>query len=119
MNRERGFTVIEVLIAVMILSVGLLGLASTAALVTRMVGQGSRYTEASTMATRQFEEFRSRWTGTNCAGAADGTTTRSGFTISWTVTTAASGKARQVELTVSSPTGRGTRKDTFYTTIVC
>lgn len=119
MNRERGFTIVEVLVAVLILTVGLLALASTAALVTRMVGQGDRYTEAANLAGRQFETFRSQWTGTNCAGAADGSTTGSGFTVAWRVTSVASGRARQVQLTVSSPTGRGTRTDTFFQTITC
>lgn len=119
MNGERGFTIVEVLVSVLILSVGLLALASTAALVSRMVGQGDRYTEAANLASRQFETFRSRWTGTNCAGAADGSTTESGFTVSWRLTSLAAGRARQVQLTVSSPTGRGTRTDTFYRTISC
>ncbi len=124
MNGERGFTLIEVLIAVLILTVGLLGLVSTAALVTRMIGQGNRYTEASTVASQQFETFRSQWTASSCAGAVDGTTTLVGFTLSWRVTSVAAtstaaGGARQVQLTVSSPTGRGTRTDTFYRTIPC
>lgn len=119
MKGEWGFTIVEVVVAVLILTVGLLALASTAALVTRMVGQGDRYTEAANLAGRQFETFRSQWTGTNCAGAADGSTAVSGFTVSWRVTSVANGRARQVELTVTSPTGRGSRTDTFYNTILC
>jgi type IV pilus modification protein PilV len=118
-NAERGFTIIEVLIAVLILTVGLLGLASTAAVVMRMVAQGDRFTEASNLASRQFETFRSQWTGTNCAGAADGSSAVSGFTVAWRVTSIASGRARQVDVTVTSPTGRGNRTDTFSQTIVC
>jgi len=118
-NRERGFTIVEVLVAVLILTVGLLALASTAALVTRMVGQGDRYTETANLASRQFETFRSQWTGTNCSGAADGSTTVSGFTVAWRVVSAASGRARDVQLTVTAPTGRGSRTDTFYNTIPC
>ena len=119
MNRERGFTIIEVLVAVLILTVGLLALASTAALVQRMVGQGDRYTEAANLAGRQFETFRSQWTGTNCLGAADGSTTVSGFTVAWRVVSVVNGRAREVQVTVTSPTGRGNRTDTFYQTIVC
>lgn len=119
MSGERGFTILEVLIAVMILTVGLLGLVSTAALVTRMIAQGAWYSEASTRATRQFENFRSRWTGTGCAGAANGSSASDGFTLTWTVTSAAGGRARQVQLVVQSPTARGPRTDTFYSTILC
>ena len=41
-QREAGFTIIEVMIAVVILTVGLLGLTATSALVTRMLGRGQR-----------------------------------------------------------------------------
>jgi prepilin-type N-terminal cleavage/methylation domain-containing protein len=119
MKGERGFTIIEVLIAVLILSVGLLGLVSSGAMVTRMIGEGNRFTEASTVANRRFEIFRSQWTGNNCSGASNGSTTTQGFTVSWTVTSVYTGKAQQVQLTVTSPTARGTRTYTFYRTIPC
>jgi len=119
MRGERGFTIIEVLIAVLILSVGLLGLVSSGAMVTRMIGEGNRLTEASTVANRRFEIFRSQWGANACAGAANGSTTSQGFTVAWTVTSIAGGKARQVQLTVTGPTARGTRTDTFYRTILC
>lgn len=119
MSKERGFTIIEVMIAVMILTVGLLALVSSAALVTRMINQGSWYSEASTRASRQFETFRSQWTGNSCMGAADGSSSAGGFTLTWRVTSTAGGRARDVQLTVQSPTARGTRTDIFYNTILC
>ncbi len=119
MRAERGFTIIEVLIAVLILTVGLLGLVSSGALVTRMIGEGNRFTEASTVANRRFEIFRSQWPMTSCAGASNGSTTTLGFSVSWTVTSVSAGKARQVQLVLSSPTARGTRTYTFYRTIPC
>jgi type IV pilus modification protein PilV len=118
-SAERGFTIIEVLIAVLILTVGLLGLASTAAVVSRMVAQGDRFTEASNLASRQFETFRSSWTGTNCAGAADGSSAVSGYTVAWSVVSIVNGRAREVRVTVTEPTGRGNRTHTFFQTIVC
>lgn len=55
---EAGFTIIEVIIAIMVLTVGLLGLVTTAALVTRMIGQGQRSAVASTFAAQRMERLR-------------------------------------------------------------
>ena len=55
---ERGFTVVEVIIAIVVLTVGLLGLVTTAALVTRMIGQGQRSAVASTFAGQRLEILR-------------------------------------------------------------
>lgn len=115
MSNQRGFTIIEVLVAVLVLTVGILGLATTAALVTRMIGQGERFSQASTMAAEQFEIFRSQ----QCTSLAAGNATRGGITLSWTVQNAAGGRARTVTIEVLTPTGRGTRADTFSTTIGC
>ena len=57
---DKGFTVIEVIVAIIILSVGILGLASSAATVTRMIGQGQRFSEASAMASERFEILRAQ-----------------------------------------------------------
>ncbi|MGH7672329.1 MAG: type IV pilus modification PilV family protein [Gemmatimonadales bacterium] len=55
---ERGFTIVEVLIAIVVLTVGLLGLVTTAALVTRMIGQGQRSAVAATFAGQRLEILR-------------------------------------------------------------
>jgi prepilin-type N-terminal cleavage/methylation domain-containing protein len=58
MKNRRGFTIIEVLIAVVVLSIGLLGLVTTAALVTRMIARGQRSAVAATFAARRMERLR-------------------------------------------------------------
>ena len=55
---EQGFTVTEVIIAIVVLSVGLLALASTGALTTRMIGRGQRSSVAATFATQRLERMR-------------------------------------------------------------
>jgi len=55
---EAGFTIIEVIIAIMVLTVGLLGLVTTAALVTRMIARGQRSAVASTFAAQRMERLR-------------------------------------------------------------
>ena len=55
---ESGFTVVEVIIAVMVLTVGLLGLVTTGALVTRMIGRGQRSAVAGNFAQQRLERLR-------------------------------------------------------------
>ena len=57
---DKGFTVIEVIVAIIILPVGILGLASSAATVTRMIGQGQRFSEASASIRNRMYRRRSR-----------------------------------------------------------
>lgn len=115
MKNRQGFTILEVLIAIMVLTVGILGLTTTAALVTRMIGQGQRYSEVSTVAAERFERMRSR----PCNTLSNGSATQGPYALSWTVVTPATGNSRAVTVVVVSPTARGTRADTFATTILC
>jgi Tfp pilus assembly protein PilV len=57
-KNTQGFTIIEIIIAIIVLTVGVLALASTAALVTRMISRGQRSAEASAFATRRVERMR-------------------------------------------------------------
>ncbi len=57
-NNARGFTIVEIIIAIVVLTVGLLGLVSTAALVTRMIARGQRSAVASTFAAQRLEKLR-------------------------------------------------------------
>ena len=52
---QGGFTIIEIIIAIIVLTVGVLGMVTTAALVTRMIARGQRSAEASTFAARRLE----------------------------------------------------------------
>jgi len=116
MTRDNaGFTIIEILVAIIVLTIGLLGLVSTAGLVTRMIGQGQRYTVASTLASERFEILRAE----GCPAAGTGSETRGTYGITWTVTAVAGGKGRQIAAAVTSRTTRGTRTDNFTTTQLC
>jgi prepilin-type N-terminal cleavage/methylation domain-containing protein len=115
MRSERGFTIVEILVAVMILSVGLMGLVTTAGLVTRMIAQGHRYTEASALANERIEILRSQ----GCPAAGTGTETRGAYTVSWRVVALATPKGRGLVVSVQSPTTRGTHTDSFETVHYC
>ena len=58
MNNRRGFTIIEIIIAIIVLTVGVMGLATTAALVTRMIARGQRSAMAATYAAQRMEQLR-------------------------------------------------------------
>ena len=79
-QRRAGFTIVEVVVAVMILSVGVLGLAGAAAIVTRMMGASEIQSDASTVAAARFEILR----GTRCP-LASGSASNAGINESWTV----------------------------------
>lgn len=69
-NRVRhGFTLLEVVVALVVLGTGILGLAASAALVSRLIGDGSRLTLAATVATARFEDLRSLPCGSVAAGS--------------------------------------------------
>lgn len=55
--KQRGFTIIEIIIAILVLTVGLLGLVTTAAVVTRMIGRGQRSAAAAAFAARRLERL--------------------------------------------------------------
>lgn len=106
---------LEVLIAMLLLSIGLLGLVGTAAVTTRMIGQGGRYSSVSRLASERLEMLRAR----GCASMTSGTTAHGSFVVTWTTADLAAGRARRMIVAVQSPTARGTRADTFLTTIIC
>ncbi len=124
-NDRRGFTVIEVLAAVLILGIGITALVGSSALVTRQIGRGRILTIASEVATQRLEKLRllSRPVsgGNPCAQAgfassANPDTVRS-VVESWTVT--GSGNSRTVTTTVTYPRQGGTSTFTLSTIVGC
>jgi len=58
MKRERGFTLVEVIVAILVLTVGLLALVTSSALVTRMIQRGQRSAVSSNYGAQQLEQLR-------------------------------------------------------------
>ncbi len=111
---ERGFSLVELIVAILILTIGILGLAAAAAQVQRMVGWGGRYGASANVANAQLEQLRA----TPCVSlAASGTATVGIYSLSWTV--ASSGNLRTFTLTVTYPNGRATRSDMYETQRSC
>ncbi|HET7039668.1 MAG TPA: hypothetical protein VFH97_07260, partial [Gemmatimonadales bacterium] len=95
--------------------VGLLALVGTAGVVTRMIGQGQRYTVVSTMANERIETLRAG----GCPALGSGSETRGGYVINWQVANGPGLSSRAIRVVVTSPTARGTRVDTVQTIQVC
>ena len=58
MTARKGFSLIELMVAIMMLTVGLLGLAATTAVSTQMIGAGGRHTLAASVAQSRFETMQ-------------------------------------------------------------
>jgi prepilin-type N-terminal cleavage/methylation domain-containing protein len=78
-GRRAGFTLVEMMVAVVILSVGLLGLASTAGYVVRQVGGGAQQGIAANVIQSRVEWMRS----IPCASIKESTTVTRGVTEHW------------------------------------
>jgi type IV pilus assembly protein PilV len=126
MTSSRGFTIVEVLIAIVVLSVGLLGLVGTGALVTRMIARGQRSAVAANFAAQRLERLRASG-GPNSLGCT--THTNGADTLyrggswaainNWTWTNAGN-SGWQVSLAVTYKTSPGkTRTDNLATEVSC
>ncbi|HVH67644.1 MAG TPA: prepilin-type N-terminal cleavage/methylation domain-containing protein [Gemmatimonadales bacterium] len=118
MSGERGFTITEVLVGVMVLSVGVTGLATTAALTTRMIARGERSATAMMFAQRRLERLRLTACTTQAAGA--DTLYRGGVAAinSWTFTNAGN-RTWRIVLTSTYTTYRVKRAERLETEISC
>ena len=122
MTRDRGgFTIVETLVAVIILSIGVLALASTVGGITRMMSSGQQKTRASTVAASILDSLRNNAYSSipKCSGLSNGseTTNRYGtrYASSWTISGA--GTSRDVRIQVSYRVGTRVQGDTLLSTI--
>jgi prepilin-type N-terminal cleavage/methylation domain-containing protein len=118
-TQRRAFTLLEVLVALVILGVGVIGLAGNAALVSQLVGDGTRLSLAAAIATARVEQLRAL----PCAGVTAGSATTAGIEERWTVSPlGAAGRtsALEVQLAVTyrSP-ARSTRTQRFHASVPC
>ena len=118
---ETGFTLVEVLVAVVVLSIGVIALVSSAAMVTRMIGRGKMETRAAQVASRRLETLRrvAYSTSPRCTAggfANGGPQTTQGVTETWRLTGTS---PRTVTVTVSYATSYGTHTDVLTTLVDC
>ena len=121
---ERGFTIIEILLAIVVLSVGVMALVGSSALATRMIGRGNKSSEVAQVALARAELLRTyaAQTSPGCTNAnvkSDSSTTASGIGEKWTLLGAAGDNTRDVRMTFSYRVPSGTRTDTMMITLYC
>jgi prepilin-type N-terminal cleavage/methylation domain-containing protein len=124
-NRSRGgFTIVEVLIAIIMLSIGVLALASSSGTITRMMHDGRSRTDLAAVAQSVLDSLRTQaYSGgyPSCSALANGTMAtppRPGMTVGWEVT---GDPATQLNLKVrvGYRSGRGIRTDSVSTSLFC
>ncbi len=118
----QGFTLTEVLVAVLVLAVGIVALMGTSATVTRMIGLGKVETRAAQAASRRMESLRLAGYATSprCTDpgfASGGPVLTGSMTESWLVPP--TGKLRRVRVTITYLTTRGTRQAMLETVLTC
>jgi prepilin-type N-terminal cleavage/methylation domain-containing protein len=117
-----GLTLIEVLVALVVLCVGILALTGSSSVITRMIGSGKAETHAAMAASQRMETLRlaARAGTARCTSpdfASGGPIIQDGLTQSWTVSPA--GSIRRVRVTVTYLTVRGIRSAELETAVAC
>lgn len=121
-KHERGFTIIEIIIAIVVLTVGILGMVTTAALVTRMIARGQRSADASAFAARRLERLRPAACIDAQRVAGTDTLYRGSNWVAinrWSFTDAGNGNYRLKIVTTSKTIKDRMRADSTETTIPC
>ncbi len=111
-TRRHGLTLIEVIVAITILTVGALALSSAAAALTRLIGEGARYASTATIGRAMLESLLP----IACDGSASGDSIVGVFHLDWTVRPR--GSVSDVAVVVFAPTA-SRRKDTIFTARTC
>ncbi len=116
LGNRSGFTIVEVIVATIILTVGLLGIVGAMGQMTRLRGRADRLSTASFYAQDRMEQLRAL----GCGAAASGTETLDGkYIMRWTVAARAGG-TRAIMVEAEYGSGAATAAiDTFETWIPC
>jgi len=119
---RRGFTIVEVVMAIVILVFGIIVLSSSAAGISRMIGSGQGKTRAAALASARLEFLRNAAAATTPACSSGALASGSaaqpgGFTEEWTVTDA--GATRQVRVIVRYRAGPRLQADTLFARLLC
>ena len=110
---RTGFTIVELLVAIVVLTIGVLALAATAGLVAAHVGDGGRLTTSAHAARSALDSLG----GLACGRLTGGSSVRGGITVRWAV--ARDSLAAEISATAGSELRRRSRTDTYRATVPC
>ncbi len=124
MNNTAGLTLIEVMIAMVVLSVGLLAVASMQVVAIQVNSSAQQLTRATTLVQDKIEELLAlpftdpSLTDSNDNGCETHTETAppKGYTLTWCVNDDATGTSKTIDLTATWT--KGTESRTFTLSIV-
>lgn len=120
---QRGFTLIEVMIAVVLLTIGVMALVSGSAMTSRMIGRGRNSTMVAQVATSRGDVLRrmaaSTTPGCTSGALADGIDTTGHIVEQWDLQGVPGDNARDVIMSFAYRTSRGPRTDTMVITLYC
>ena len=110
---RRGFTLVEIIVAMLLFTVGVLGVASTSAVVGRSLRVNSIRERAVRVAAQRIEQIAA-----SCRGASGGSEMVEQIESRWTVTQRDSLRVEIAE-TVTYPSAEGRRTDTYRSLVEC
>ncbi len=110
---QQGFTLVELMVALVILSVGLLALVGSSAVMMATLGDSQSKTLAASVAESRFERIRA----TACASRTSGSAVSRGINETWTRTSLA--RADDVTVTVQLTSRHKTQALTFQSYLPC
>ena len=123
-GNQSGFSLVELMVALVVLTIGVLLLAGGSVFVTRDLLRSRQATSAAALAQARFDDLRARAASTSppCLSAELASSTTpvvvEGVTLSWTVERA--GALRWIRVIASYPLGAGqVRADTLLGSIGC
>lgn len=100
-RRRTGLTLVEILIAIMMIAIGVIGLLGSSAAVARQMGGGVRQTVAASIAQSRMDSLTSLSCATLAnAGVATGTSLNRGVRETWSVTDGRNIKTIAVTITI-------------------
>jgi prepilin-type N-terminal cleavage/methylation domain-containing protein len=109
---RRGFTLIEMIIAIIVMSIGIMGLAGTASFVATQMGGGNMQTIAAAMVNKVSDSLSAR----RCSSLVSGSQTKRGVRVAWEV--ADSSRTKWVTQQVQYTAKRGSVKTFNYVTVI-